>query len=166
MKTLGSTCLCAALVLFCASALASTPRGDETSTRATTRNFEDHSAVKRSRAFTMWMAVRSDQVQRWLWEARFKRDAKRMRCLSAKLSQLHAIERLGRTSERAIEAAVRVDALTGHHMVRLVHLHDASRLQLDRALKCGKTISKRVRMRTTSRVRVTRRPALHEAPSL
>lgn len=153
MKKLGSTGLCVALVLFCASALAAPAGGDA-------HAFDTHPAVVRARAFTSWMAVRSDHVQRWLWEARLQNDRARMRCLSRQLSQLHAIERLGNGSRRAIEGAVRARGLTGTHMVRLVHLADTSRARLAVAHRCGRTFSKRVRMKTQYSVRVIREPRL------
>ena len=161
MKQLGSTCLCVALVLLCASAFADTaggyaPEPDD--------NFEKHPAVQRARAFTMWMAVRSDSVQQHLWEARFRRETERMQCLDRRLSQLHAIERSGRSSQLAVEAAVRADGLTGSHMVRLVHLHDASRRHLRAAEQCGQSVSKRVRLPTRYTVRVVREPVLPDAP--
>jgi hypothetical protein len=161
MKTLGSTCLCAALVLFCATVAAHPHHGDA-GERDTARPFEDHAAVKRARAFTTWMAVRSDRVQRWLWKARFEDKRTQRACLSRSLSQLHAIERMGRASRRAIEAAVRVNGLTGYHMVRLVHLHDASQAQLEMADRCRRKISRRVRMPTQYSVRVLARPDLPE----
>jgi hypothetical protein len=165
MKRLGSTCLCVALVLFCASAVAR-PHAPETTAQTPTMAFDDHPAVKRARAFTMWMAVRSDHAQRWMWEARYKEQTSRRQCLDARLSQLHAIERQSRSARQAVEAAVRVDGLTGPAMVRLVNLHDASRAQYRAASRCGRAYSQRVRMKTQYRVRVIRAPALHAVPTV
>ena len=119
MKQLGSTCLCVALLLFCATGAAE-PQTAESGARAATQKFDDNAAVKRARAFTMWMAVRSDHVQRWMWEARYKEQHLRRRCLNARLSRLHAIERQARAARSAVEAAVRTGGLTGYSMVRLV----------------------------------------------
>lgn len=152
MNKLGGTTLCAALVLFCFGAPPARAAGEDA--RANTQTIDDNPAVKRARAFTGWMAFRSDRVHTWLRKARSRGDHRRARCLDDKLTELHAIERLGRSDERAIEAAVRVDGLTGHHMVRLVHLHDVSQARLEEAGRCGKTISQRVRMPTSYHVRV------------
>lgn len=166
MKQLGSTCLCVVLVFLCASAFADSAGTTRTEPRIDDDDFHQHPAVQRARAFTMWMAIRSDSVHQSLWEARFRRDTARMQCLDRRLSQLHAIERSGRSSQLAVEAAVRADALTGPHMVRLVNLHDASRRHLRAAERCGRQVSERARLPTRYTVRVTHEPVLPEAPRL
>lgn len=153
MNKLGGTTLCAALVLFCVGPRSAWAADEDVRANDDIQKLDPNPAVKRARAFTGWMAFRSDQVHRWLRKARSRRELARARCLDDKLTELHAIERLGRSDERAIEAAVRVNGLTGHHMVRLVHLHDASQARLEDAGRCGKNISRRVPMPTTYHVR-------------
>ncbi len=80
-----------------------------------------------------------------------------------RLSQLHAIERIAQASRLAIEAAARINGLTGYHMVKLVHLHDSSQANLEAASRCG---YKRTRTPTTYSVRVIREPTLYDAPTL
>ncbi len=147
MNKLGSTLLCAALVLFSLPA-------DTASAADKDVHGSLHSAVKRARAFTGWMAFRSHQTHTMLRKARSKKRTRLAGCLNDKLTQLHAIERVGHRDRRAIEAAVRIDGLTGHHMVHLVGLHDASQAVFVAASECGKKVSRRVRLPTAYRVRV------------
>ncbi len=147
MTQLGRTWQCAAFAL--ASAWAHTAGADGQVERApdATSHIEGHPAVARARAFTYFMASRSNEVHRWFSQARTARRAAEARCLDRKLAELHAIERLARADERAVEAAVRAGGLTGGPMVRLVHRHDASRARLREAERCLRPRSARVPVR-------------------
>jgi hypothetical protein len=159
MKTLGSTLLCAALVVMGASAAAETSDGAPRAVAPAGERRADHATVQRAAGLVTRMAIYSDHVQVWLRDARGKAKRGRAACLDDKLSQLHAAERLAQADARAI-----AEAEDGaHRMVRLKTLHASAKKLYVAAGECGKKVSRRVRMRTTYQVKVYR-PSLPGEP--
>jgi hypothetical protein len=175
MQMLGSTLLCAALVLIGASAAAESHLGLRAETPTSERRApkldpdpdahrDAHPDVQRATLLTTRMAIRSDRAQTWLAQARGKGKRARAACLDDKLSQLHALERLASEDARAIRVAAARGVTAAHRLIRLETLHGTSKKLYARAARCGKPVSRRVRMRTTCHVKV-HRPALPGEPA-
>jgi len=159
MKQLGSTTLlCAALVLVCGSVQAEAAAPARSNGSATSRGAQttDHQATLRSaRAQVSWMSLRSDHVFRWLRKARAEGDHRRARCLDRKVSEAHAVERLGRKELGAVRRAVRAGKEGyAHHLARLQRFADRSNQVMAAAHRCGQKVSRRQRLPTVYRVRM------------
>ncbi len=159
MNKLGSTTvLCAALVLWCGTALAETGEPSPAKgspSRTETRASRSQAALQTAKAQVSWMSLRSDHIFRWLRVARGHKDLPRSRCLDQKVSEAHAVERQGRQELAAIRAAVRKGGEGyAHHLARLKRFAVRSNRLMTAAHRCGQKVSHRQRLPTTYRVRM------------
>jgi hypothetical protein len=153
MKKLGSSLLCAALILTCAVAWGDTAH-EEGAKVTTLVDAKQHTNVRRAGVLVSRMAMRSGHVHKWLRKARGSTHVKRARCLDRMLSQVHALERLGAIEQQEILAAVTVGHATmaDARLMRLGVFETRSKILLSEANVCGKARSRRQRMRTSYRV--------------
>ena len=158
MNKLGSTLLCAALLLLCGSVQAEGAKpssSNGSAKRSETPAARSQAAIQAAKAQLSWMSLRSDHIFRWLRVARGQGDFRRSRCLDRKVSEAHAVERLGRQELQAIRrAAKQGDGHYGHHLARLQRFGDRSNQLMAAAHRCGQKVSRRQRLPTTYRVKV------------
>jgi hypothetical protein len=163
MKKLGATLLCAAIILTCAAASGQSHApakakdpGAAAAPTAKRQKLAAPASYDQAAAWVSNMSIRSDQVRKLLMKARGNQQLTQVRCLDGLLSQAHAVERLGRRTQRSIELALarglrqRAEA----HGARLAVYESRSQGLLEEANHCVTPVSRRVRVPSGYTVRV------------
>ena len=135
--------------------VADTSRADEVATASSTSIAAE---LVRARDALAATGLRSDQIQRWLGEARRARDGQRAQCLHRVLSQAHAAERdLDATLGAAEQAASDPGSFELHReRLRVVGLR--SEALLGEASTCGRAPPRRASVPTSYEVRMKAPP--------